>query len=523
MAPKRQDLSGAVATLNDASQAPPLLKALFKVVESNSKRAMLARKDCIKEPGFVEAVVVLTTCPNPTVCTTAFLFLTKLAEEDSAAVFGAPLLLPSIAVTLGKSPAGLLGEGEFLHYSAVALLRGVLGFQESGDHCDSPNAKWVVTSFPGRHVSVCASPGMIESIVKMLRPETTYVSGNVHADAAWWLMYTVRELASTEECRALLVNAPKLVRNLANLALYYGTEEDAAEVLSVMMRLCAIDDLPLAQARVAGPPTVALLCSRPFNHHLVFFKAMLGRFPKQGYAKGTGHEQTMDVATANGFTEIADLLQKACDVGIEAMQAGKSRQEMLADIKHECTCVIIDVKIEGKQSVQWEIGATATLRDSLLVTFEEDLGCKPWEGEARYNGGGCVLYTDSCDGLGMVAGGEIEMKKGWRYTQLVEFVEGGAEEEATRIVSALSEIKEIVTALGMEIPVLERLKGLRHVKEALGYVGCWHCGKTTTQLKAEGGGNMKTCGRCKKAKYCSAECSRANWKSHKKWCQQAPK
>jgi uncharacterized C2H2 Zn-finger protein len=35
------------------------------------------------------------------------------------------------------------------------------------------------------------------------------------------------------------------------------------------------------------------------------------------------------------------------------------------------------------------------------------------------------------------------------------------------------------------------------------------------------GGNLLRCGRCKKVSYCSKECQRAAWKSHKKKCEYA--
>ncbi|KAI6098077.1 hypothetical protein EDD16DRAFT_1664746 [Pisolithus croceorrhizus] len=40
--------------------------------------------------------------------------------------------------------------------------------------------------------------------------------------------------------------------------------------------------------------------------------------------------------------------------------------------------------------------------------------------------------------------------------------------------------------------------------------GCVACGK--------GGGQLSTCSRCKKAKYCSKDCQVEDWKAHKKNC-----
>ena len=45
--------------------------------------------------------------------------------------------------------------------------------------------------------------------------------------------------------------------------------------------------------------------------------------------------------------------------------------------------------------------------------------------------------------------------------------------------------------------------------------GCWACGKE----KTDSGSTLFSCGRCHKAKYCSADCQRANWKSHKPHCR----
>ena len=39
--------------------------------------------------------------------------------------------------------------------------------------------------------------------------------------------------------------------------------------------------------------------------------------------------------------------------------------------------------------------------------------------------------------------------------------------------------------------------------------GCWVCGETT---------NIQRCASCKMAQYCSMECQRTGWKSHKKDC-----
>lgn len=43
---------------------------------------------------------------------------------------------------------------------------------------------------------------------------------------------------------------------------------------------------------------------------------------------------------------------------------------------------------------------------------------------------------------------------------------------------------------------------------------CCVCHKT----EAEGGGELKKCGRCSPAKYCSAQCQRVDWKKHKATC-----
>ena len=45
--------------------------------------------------------------------------------------------------------------------------------------------------------------------------------------------------------------------------------------------------------------------------------------------------------------------------------------------------------------------------------------------------------------------------------------------------------------------------------------GCRACGKG----KNSNGGALLSCGKCHKAKYCSADCQRADWKSHKLHCQ----
>lgn len=45
--------------------------------------------------------------------------------------------------------------------------------------------------------------------------------------------------------------------------------------------------------------------------------------------------------------------------------------------------------------------------------------------------------------------------------------------------------------------------------------GCWACGKE----KTNNGGALLLCAKCHKAKYCSSNCQRANWKSHKQHCR----
>lgn len=45
--------------------------------------------------------------------------------------------------------------------------------------------------------------------------------------------------------------------------------------------------------------------------------------------------------------------------------------------------------------------------------------------------------------------------------------------------------------------------------------GCWACRKE----KTKNGGSLLSCGKCHKAKYCSAKCQRADWKSHKLHCR----
>ena len=41
---------------------------------------------------------------------------------------------------------------------------------------------------------------------------------------------------------------------------------------------------------------------------------------------------------------------------------------------------------------------------------------------------------------------------------------------------------------------------------------CWNCFK-------EFGDGLKKCGRCKEARYCSAECQKEHWATHKKDCR----
>jgi len=45
--------------------------------------------------------------------------------------------------------------------------------------------------------------------------------------------------------------------------------------------------------------------------------------------------------------------------------------------------------------------------------------------------------------------------------------------------------------------------------------GCWACGKE----KTDNGVALLSCGKCHKAKYCSADCQRSNWKPHKSHCR----
>jgi hypothetical protein len=45
--------------------------------------------------------------------------------------------------------------------------------------------------------------------------------------------------------------------------------------------------------------------------------------------------------------------------------------------------------------------------------------------------------------------------------------------------------------------------------------GCSSCG---AEKARDGGGALRVCGRCHKAKYCSRECQRADWKAHKPRC-----
>lgn len=55
-------------------------------------------------------------------------------------------------------------------------------------------------------------------------------------------------------------------------------------------------------------------------------------------------------------------------------------------------------------------------------------------------------------------------------------------------------------------------------------VGCWVCGATPTD--GDGADSkpkpLKTCARCKTAKYCSADCQRQDWDLHKAQCKHIP-
>lgn len=46
---------------------------------------------------------------------------------------------------------------------------------------------------------------------------------------------------------------------------------------------------------------------------------------------------------------------------------------------------------------------------------------------------------------------------------------------------------------------------------------CWTCGRTETP----GGADLKKCTRCRKARYCSAECQKKDWKKHRMECEEA--
>ena len=63
-------------------------------------------------------------------------------------------------------------------------------------------------------------------------------------------------------------------------------------------------------------------------------------------------------------------------------------------------------------------------------------------------------------------------------------------------------------ASGLEEEVLKR-----EVKGA-GVSGCRNCGKE----RSKEGGNLKSCAKCLKVKYCGQACQRTDWKHHKKEC-----
>lgn len=52
-------------------------------------------------------------------------------------------------------------------------------------------------------------------------------------------------------------------------------------------------------------------------------------------------------------------------------------------------------------------------------------------------------------------------------------------------------------------------------------VGCGKCGRAKKKGANFSEGKLLVCSRCKKRKYCSVECQRADWKSHKEFCSSA--
>ncbi|KAI4649646.1 hypothetical protein J4E93_003966 [Alternaria ventricosa] len=73
-------------------------------------------------------------------------------------------------------------------------------------------------------------------------------------------------------------------------------------------------------------------------------------------------------------------------------------------------------------------------------------------------------------------------------------------------------IKTLVEMMGMKVPalaaVLKKGKGPR--KEG----DCTNCGRGPKDGKV-----FSACGKCKKARYCSQECQKVDWKGHKKVCK----
>jgi hypothetical protein len=75
-------------------------------------------------------------------------------------------------------------------------------------------------------------------------------------------------------------------------------------------------------------------------------------------------------------------------------------------------------------------------------------------------------------------------------------------------------VRMLVEMMEKRVPkmaaVLKQGKGER--KEG----DCANCGRTPTAEQS-----FSTCARCKKAKYCSQECQKVDWKTHKKSCKAA--
>lgn len=51
--------------------------------------------------------------------------------------------------------------------------------------------------------------------------------------------------------------------------------------------------------------------------------------------------------------------------------------------------------------------------------------------------------------------------------------------------------------------------------------GCGNCGRERRRDAGLGEGKLMVCSKCKQRRYCSAECQRADWRSHKRMCSSA--